>query len=129
MQLYQTLKEHLQEHNRHLFVNTGLSKLLVNANGECEIAYSNHKKRLSQIKIWDSFRFKTASDNVLHNQFNGRSFKSYRVSCGVNFTPPEFNLSKTNIFKNMPSLLLADSFSKLTDDKYLLSIPSFVFSS
>ena len=23
MQLYQTLKEHLQKHNRHLFVNTG----------------------------------------------------------------------------------------------------------
>lgn len=44
MQLYQTLKEHLQKHNRHLFTKRELSKLLNNTEGAREIAYPNHNR-------------------------------------------------------------------------------------
>lgn len=38
MRLWEMKKEHLEAHNRRLFVNKGVIKLFVNTDGECEIA-------------------------------------------------------------------------------------------
>jgi hypothetical protein len=56
MQLYQMLKAQLQKHNWYFFVNTGLPKYLVNADGECKMAFPKQKKAVLK-ENWDSFLY------------------------------------------------------------------------